>query len=215
MHIFTFMLIKIILQCILGLGVGLYGYLVPGYINLSILQLGIDKNKKAIWQTLLIISIIEIPYCYFCMSGMQWIMEQHLFLLIIKWLLVVFLFALSIFTFLYANKTHKLNVVETKNLDTRQINKLILFAVFNPFQISAWAIWGTYFIEKTWFNWTPLSILIFSFGASIGVFIMLWLYANIGTKILSYFSLNRKSIDYIICGILLLLAVLQLTRNLQ
>jgi threonine/homoserine/homoserine lactone efflux protein len=209
------MLVKLLLQIILGIGVGIYGYLVPGYINLSVLQLGLSKNRKAIWKTLTIVSIIEFPYCYLCMNGMQWIMKQQYFLFIIQWLLVIMLLALAFHVFKDAKQKHETKIIEGKNMDTKQVNKLLFFAILNPFQLSAWAIWGSYFIEKTWFSWTIFSIMLFSLGASLGVFIILWLYAFTGQKIVTYFSLQRKNIDYVVASILLILAIMQIIKNLS
>ncbi len=211
----SIMIAKLIIQCLLGIAVGVYGYLIPGYINLSILQLGLGKNVKAIRSTLLIISIIEIPYCFLCMSGMQWLMQQSLILLIIKWVLAIMLFVLAFLSFRDAHKTQKNISIQHEALDQSQIKKLLFFAIFNPFQLSAWVIWGSYFIEKTWFSWTSFSILLFSIGASIGVFIILRIYAFMGQTLISYFATHRKTIDYSIAGILFILAIVQLYRNLN
>ncbi len=208
------MLSKLLLQFLIGVGVGIYGYLVPGYINLSVLQLALNKNKKAIRTTLIIISLIEIPYCFLCMSGMQWIMQQQILLLIIKWLLAAVLLFLAIYTVIDTRKEKDKIQVKNKEIDGKQIKRLLVFAIFNPFQLSAWIIWGGYFIEKTWFEWTKIPILIFSAGASIGVFIILWVYSYAGLTLITYFSNHRKQINYVVAGILFFLAVLQIVKNL-
>lgn len=207
------MLIKFILQFVIGFGVGIYGYLIPSYINLGVFQMSMERSSKSLMKVLVIISIIEIPYCFLCMSGMQWIMQQTWLLSIIKWLIVIVLLLVAYLTFRDAKKEKKQNDLELKPMDSSQINKLLVYAIFNPFQLSAWAIWGTYFIEKTWFDWTTLSIFIFSIGASLGVLLILWLYAIMGRKLVSYFSENKQKIDYGISGILVLLAVIQIVRN--
>ena len=208
------MILKLLLQFAMGIGVGIYGYLVPSYLNLAVLQLSLSKKKKAVWTVLLIISIIEIPYCFLCMNGMHWIMKQETFLLVIKWLLAVVLLGLAVMNFITARKEKKEEAVDEKKLDPKQIRKLILLAIFNPFQLSAWTIWGVYFIEKDWFIWTHFSIFLFSIAASIGVFGILAVYAFAGEKLVSYFSLNRKQIDYTVAGILFVLGVVQVVRNL-
>jgi hypothetical protein len=207
------MILKLILQFFLGLGVGVYGYLVPSYINLGVFQLGMKQPNRVILNVLLIISLVEIPYCFICMNSMQWIMEQKSFLLIIRWLIVLLLFALSIITFLQAKKNKRAFKTQLHNKDDVGVKKLIWYAVLNPFQLSAWAIWGTYFIEKTWFNWNPLSILIFSMGASLGVLLILYLYAQAGQKLVTYFSSHERTIQYGIAFILIVLAFFQLIRN--
>jgi threonine/homoserine/homoserine lactone efflux protein len=203
--------IKLLIQFFIGVIVGIYGYLTPSYMNLAILQLSSQNRTKELWKCLIVISLVELPYCYFCMNGMQWIMQQKILLLIIKWLIVIVLF---VFAFLSYREAKREKPVEENTIEANlSVRSLLTIAIFNPFQLSAWAIWGSYFVEKTWFVWTPLSILIFSVGAAVGVFIILRTYAFAGKKLVNYFNVNKSKMDYVICGILLLLAIIQLVRN--
>jgi hypothetical protein len=109
------------------------------------------------------------------MSGMQWILAQKIIVLVVKWLIVAVLLVFAYLSFVDARKA-KTNV-DTYVNSGFTVNKLLGIAIFNPFQLTAWAIWGSYFVEKSWFVWTSTSIFIFSIGASIGVFIILKTYA--------------------------------------
>lgn len=209
------MMLKLVVQFILGVGVGLYGYLTPGYINLGILQLSIRSEKKMLTKALLIISLVEIPYCFVCMSGMKWLMQQETLLLIIRWLIVAILFLMVVLTLIDSKKPAKDLDMGKKAEDKQFFRKLLFFAIFNPFQLSAWTIWGGYFMEKDWFDWSAFSILLFSVGGAIGVFVMLKIYAVMGQKLVKFFSLQRKYINYGVAVILFALAIVQLVRNLQ
>jgi cytochrome c biogenesis protein CcdA len=206
-------MIKLFIQFGLGLLVGIYGYLFPGYINLGVFQLGMNAKKQEIQKVLFIIAFVEIPYCFFSMSSMHWIIQQSILLIIIKWLIVILLLGLGIMTFVNAKKenhTIENNMKKTASLDSK---KLLFFAIFNPFQLSAWAIWGTYFIEKSWFEWTRTSIFIFSIGASIGVYFILLAYSYMGQKLIQYFSSHREKINYGMAFLLIGLGVFQFIRN--
>ncbi len=207
------MLLKLLLQFIIGIGVGVYGYIIPSFINLGVFQLSMSHSLRQLRKVIIIISLVEIPYCFVCMSGMEWLIQQKSILLYIRWLIVGVLFLMAIITWIDATKKHKEVQVETKQIEGKQLNRLLLYAIFNPFQLSAWAIWGIYFVEKTWFEWNASSIFVFSVGASIGVFIILWVYAKAGQQLVTYFSTNRKKIDYAIGLILFVLGVAQLVRN--
>jgi hypothetical protein len=208
------MILKLILQFIIGLGVGLYSYLTPGYINLSVMQLSTNRQKNILFWALILISIVEIPYAVACLSGMQWLMQQEVLLKIISWLIVVLLFVMAMLALYESKKESKQVNVDESVMDKGKYTKLFLFVVFNPFQISAWAIWGAYFIEKDWFDWSLFSITIFSLGASVGVFIILKVYAFMGRQLVTFFALQKKYISYAVAGILFVLAVVQLLRNL-
>ncbi len=116
----------LILQFLIGIVVGIYGYLMPGYINLSVFQLGMQVHKKVLYQVLLIISIIEFPYCFLSMSGMKWLMQQDIVMLVLKWLIVVVLFIVAIISFLDARKQHETKAFSTDKLEGNQIKKLLI-----------------------------------------------------------------------------------------
>lgn len=206
------MLLKWFIQFVLGIGVGIYGYLNPGFINLQIFHLATKHHATHLWQVIFIIALVEIPYCFFCMSAMNWLMSQQWLLQVIQWLIVVFLLAMALFVFLHMNKK---NTEEEGSTKVVSMSKLLVFAIFNPFQLSAWTIWGAYFIEKTWFDWSMGSIAIFSIGASIGVFIILRLYAIAGNRLITYFKNNKKVIDYAVIALVLILALVQLVKNIS
>ena len=202
-----------LLQFLIGVGVGIYGYLMPGYINLGIFRLSLLHHRSAIVRILWLISLLEIPYCFVCMSGMQWFMQQDWLLVLIRWLIVVALLMMAFFT--YRDSQDSANQPEENTQDTNApaMKKLLLFAIFNPFQISAWAIWGAYFIEKSWFEWHSWSILIFSLGSFLGVFLILSLYAYAGKKLVQYFQVNRRRIDIFSAVFFVILAIYQSYRN--
>lgn len=208
------MVLKFVLQFLIGLLVGIYGYLVPNYINLGVFQLGMNKRSREIQKVIIIIALVEIPYCFVCMNSMQWIMQQSLFLIFIKWLIVVLLFVLGIVGFLHAKKKNKAIEQPNDSISNLEINKLLWLAIFNPFQLSAWAIWGTYFIEKTWFEWNYFSIGVFSIGACLGVYLILYIYAKMGSSLMKYFASHQVLINYAIASLLIILGIAQLFRNL-
>lgn len=192
----------------------MYSYMTPGYINLSVMQLSTNKQKSILFWAIILISIVEIPYAVACLSGMQWLMQQEVLLKVISWLIVVLLFVMAMLTLYESKKESKQVNVDESAMDKGKYTKLFLFVLFNPFQISAWAIWGAYFIEKDWFDWSLFSICIFSLGASAGVFIILKVYEFMGQKLVQFFHVQKKYISYVVAGILFVLAVVQLVRNL-
>lgn len=202
-----------LLQFLMGIGVGIYGYLMPGYINLGIFRLSLLHHRSEIVRILWIISLVEIPYCFVCMSGMQWFMQQDWLLVLIRWLIVIGLLLMAFFTYRDAPNSRDQPATNTQDTNVPGTKKLLLFAIFNPSQISAWAIWGAYFIEKPWFEWHAWSILIFSLGAFLGVLVMLSLYAYAGKKLVQYFQVNRRKIDIFSAVFFVILAIYQSYRN--
>ena len=207
------MVIKLVLQILIGFLVGIYSYLMPGYINLAVMQLGITHHKHEVWRTIIFISLIEIPYCFFCMLGMNWFMSHPQIQLIVQWTIVIALLILAILSFIEAQKKTSSAKNPSERATSGQKKKLLVVALFNPFQLSAWAIWGSYFIDKSWFIWNHFSIFLFSIGAALGVFIILWIYMWVGQKLVDYLASHRKQIDYVMGCILLVLTFIQVYRN--
>jgi threonine/homoserine/homoserine lactone efflux protein len=206
-------LLSYILQFFIGLAVGLYSYLSPGIINIQVFQLATHSAFRKVLFVLLVISLVEIPYCLLCMLGFKWIATITWFNNLLQWAIVLVLFFMAWFTYRQAMKNKKVPH-DTAIVSAMSMKALLLFAIFNPFQLSAWSIWGAYFVEKKWFQWNLLGIGIFSMGACLGVFLILLSYALLGKKWIAFFSKHRWQIDLGIAGLLLLLGIIQLVKNL-
>lgn len=201
------------LQLLSGFLVGIYSYLMPGYINMNVLHIGSKRNHNSLFKIIGIISLVEIPYCLVCMSAIGLLTHYKWILNIVAWLIVLALILMSVFTWIDAKKNHH----KIKNIDDKVekniSGKLIGFIIFNPFQISAWAIWGAYFLDKKWFAWDLLSLVYFSLATTLGVFVILRIYAYMGLKLVSWLTQHRKKIDYFLAVFLLLLAIIQVIKN--
>ncbi|HPI54997.1 MAG TPA: LysE family transporter, partial [Chitinophagaceae bacterium] len=183
-------------------------------INLAVMHLGITHHNREVWRTIAVISLIEIPYCYFCMLGMKWFMSNTILQMIVQWTIVIALLILAGLSVKDANKKSNSSPSHSNSVVSGQQKKLLLIAIFNPFQLSAWAIWGSYFIDKNWFIWNPHSIFIFSLGAALGVLTILAIYKWIGQQLIEYLASHRQRIDYGMALLLLVLAAVQIYRNL-
>ena len=206
-------MLAIVLQFIIGIGVGIYGYLTPGIINIQLFQLATSSKKVNILSVVAIISLVEIPYCIFCLSIFQWINSYAIIQTIIQWLIVVMLLSLGIMGLLKAyKKKNNPSEVATSGA-VMSVKSLIWFAIINPFQWSAWSIWGAYFTEKNWFNWSVYGIGLFSIGAFIGTFIILYLYTYAGKKCLNLYAKYKFQIDIGIALLLITLGLVQVFKN--
>lgn len=207
------MLLSYILQSFIGLLVGIYSYLSPGIINIQVFQLATTAKFRKVLLVLMVISLVEIPYCLLCMSGFKWIITFSWINLVLQWAIVLVLLIMAVLTFRQARR-HQTLVTEEPIVPTFSLKALLLFAIFNPFQLSAWSIWGAYFVQKTWFQWNLIGIGVFSIGAAVGVFLILLSYALLGKKWMLFFAKHRWQIDMGIAGLLLVLGIVQLVKNL-
>ncbi|MBL7772361.1 MAG: LysE family transporter [Chitinophagaceae bacterium] len=204
-----------LLQGGIGILVGLYSYLSPGIINIQVFQLSLHHAWRKVLFIIGIIAFVEIPYCMLCMSGFKWLMSIRYLQLFLSWgvFLMMFIMAIVMFYKTYTEIPKDETSVLPPKLMT--IPSLLLFAILNPFQLSAWSIWGAYFVDKTWFSWTYTGIFFFSIGACIGAFLILFTYGHIGKRWMHFFTQHKKQLDYTIATLLLFLSMVQLLRNLN
>ena len=190
----------------LGFILGFVGYLPPGNINLTVVQLALSHTQKRLWAFILFATVMEFLYCLGCLTGLDLLMQQPHLVSILQWL-AVFIFAiLGLLSFF-----HNENAVKTPVLSG--FGRGIFAAFINPLQIPFWLVWGVYLNDKLRGGF--LSIAVFSAITASGTTCILWLYAVGGKKLIEHLKLERKLLDRIIGLILIGLAVLQLFKLLH
>jgi threonine/homoserine/homoserine lactone efflux protein len=183
---------------------GFVGYLPPGNINLTVVQLSIDHHKKQ-WQAfILLAALMEFIYCYASMAGLEILRGDARLITVLNWSGVAIFFALGLFSLLHTEKPES-----EKTLFSASIKRGVLVAIFNPLQIPFWLVWGVYVMENGWVKDTRASIGLFTVVCTIGTIVVLYMYALAGKAIVARLNVNRNLLNKIIGGLLVFLAVLQ------
>ena len=189
-----------------GFILGLIGYLPPGTINLTVVQLALSDTKKRLWSFILFASIMEFIYCLGCLTGLDLLMKQPHLVTVLQWT-SVFLFAiLGLLSFFH-------NEHEGKKPAFSGFRRGVFTALFNPLQIPFWLVWGVYLSDKL-SSQLPV-IALFSIITSLGTVCVLWIYAVGGKKLVEVMKLERKLLERIIGLLLIGLALLQLFKILH
>jgi threonine/homoserine/homoserine lactone efflux protein len=201
-------------QLLIGILVGLYSYLSPGIINIQIFRLSLSPNQNKLFWIIALIAAVEIPYCLICLKAFSWLNSLETVQQFIHWGIVLVMFGMAGYIAItaYRNRNTKPSG-EASTQESKSVKSLLVFALLNPFQWSAWSIWGAYFTAKSWFDWSGTGILIFSLGACAGTFVILYLYAWIGRKWITLFNTYKVQIDYGIAVLLFLLGVFHILKK--
>lgn len=186
---------------LLGFLIGFVGYLPPGNINLTAVQLGLDNHKERLWTFIWFAAIMEFVYCYGCIWGVNFLLQKPDWVNLLEWMAVVIFVVLGIISMLPSNSKVSANF--------SGIRRGIIVAILNPLQIPFWLFWGVYIIQNNWISGSNLSIIIFSIITSLGTVAVLWMYAILGKKFVERLNLNRDVLNRTIGALLLLLAALQ------
>jgi threonine/homoserine/homoserine lactone efflux protein len=182
--------------------IGFLGYLPPGNINLTAVQLGLNDSKKMLWLFIAFAAVMEFGYCLGSLFFIEVLLQNPGLIISLKWAAVFVFSALGILSLLHkpSEKPHKYS----------GIKRGIFVAIVNPLQIPFWLIWGAYVLQNKWVENTLPSMMIFSFFTSIGTIAILMLYGIGGQRIIGQWNINRILLNRIIGLLLIGLAVYQL-----
>lgn len=183
---------------IIGIPVGMYGYIFPGNINLMVLDLYASKKYPALAAVLCLIVIFESIYCLLTLVLLSGLKESsHWY----KWLELgsfILLLAMGVWMLLEGRKSKK---VVQKNTLYRGIINIII----HPQQIPFWLIIGVVINPLMKFGMDMFVMAGFVIFNAVGTLLAMGIYMVFGNKILEYFKLNLSNINramgYIYVGI--------------
>lgn len=185
---------------IIGLAIGLYGYIFPGNINIMILDLYMSRKYRLLTGILLLIIIFESIYCLatlYLLTGLQQNSSLYRWTEICSFFLII---GMGIWMLLESRK----------NSETVQKNTLyrgIINVIIHPQQIPFWLVVGVVLNPLMKFGASGFLLAGFVLFNAAGTLVAMGIYMFLGTKILQYFKLNLTRINklmgllYLIIGI--------------
>ncbi len=180
----------IFLTFFIGLIANFIGYIPPGNINLTLVQITLNRGLKQAVQFIIAFSCVEFFFTYFIMHAARWLSAQAHLDTAIDWVMVVLFTVLGVITWMHRKKPPETNYSERDS-----IKYGILLGFLNPMQVPFWMITGTYLITHEWIEDGKVALVIFSIGSAAGAFLCLFLYAQFAKYIQSKFALSTKVIN--------------------
>ncbi|AMR31337.1 lysine transporter LysE [Mucilaginibacter sp. PAMC 26640] len=180
----------IFLTLLAGVIANFIGYIPPGNINLTLVQITINRGIKQALQFIIAFSCVEFFFTFVVMLGAKWLSAQVKLDTVIDWVMVVLFGVLGTVTWMNRNKPPK-----TTYSEHASIKYGILLGFLNPMQIPFWMITGTYLITHEWIDDGPVDLIFFSIGSAAGAFIALFLYARFAKFLQKRFALSTRVID--------------------
>lgn len=174
----------------LGLIANFVGYIPPGNINLTLVQITINRGFKQAMKFIIAFSCVEFFFTYFIMHAAKWLSAQVKLDVVIDWIMFVLFLVLGTITWINRKKPPETNYSEHDS-----VKYGILLGFLNPMQVPFWMITGTYFITHEWILDGKLALVVFSIGSAGGAFLCLFLYAQFARYIKSKFALSTRVIN--------------------
>jgi threonine/homoserine/homoserine lactone efflux protein len=180
----------IFLTFFLGLIVNFIGYIPPGNINLTLIQITINRGFKQALRFIIAFSSVEFFFTYLVMYAAKWLASQVKLDVLIDWVMVILFVVLGTITWIHRKKPPAANYKESDS-----IKYGILLGFLNPVQIPFWMISGTYLITHEWILVGRVALIIFSLGSAAGAFVCLFLYARFAQYIQSKFAISNRILN--------------------
>ena len=180
----------IFLTFFLGLAVNFIGYIPPGNINLTLVQITINRGMKQALQFITAFSCVEFFFTFFIIHADKWLSAQVHLDTAIDWVMVALFGILGTVTWINRKKKPK-----TRYSGSESIKYGIVLGFLNPMQVPFWAIAGTYLITHQWILAGNPALTVLSLGSAAGAFLCLYAYAHFARFIQSRFELSNKLIN--------------------
>jgi threonine/homoserine/homoserine lactone efflux protein len=189
-----------------GFALGFMGYLPPGNINLTVVQLSIHHTNNKLWSFILLATVMEFLYCMGCLTGLDFLMHQPHLVHVLEWSSVFIFAILGLLAFFHHEDASKVQALSG-------FGRGVFATIINPLQIPFWLVWGVYLSERLKGDLSTTAV--FAFITSVGTVCILWAYAVGGKKLVEWLKLERKLLDRMIGLLLIGLAVWQLVKLLH
>ena len=190
------------LTLFLGIILNAIGYIPPGNINLTVVQLTITRGLRQALYFILAFSCIEVLFTFGVMRFVQWISSEIHVGDYIDGVMIIMFSVLGIVTWRSRKEMPKADYSKKDS-----IRYGMLLGVLNPMQIPYWLFVGTYLIAHEWIDIGNLSLIVFSIGSGIGAAVALYGFARFAQYIQTRFTLNNYVVNKAIAGLFFALAL--------
>lgn len=178
------------LTLFLGVILNMVGYIPPGNINLTVVQITITRGIRQALYFIGAFAAVEILFTFGVMRFVQWLSSEIKLGDIID---VVMVFMFGILGFITWKSRKEMPKADYSKKDS--IRYGMLLGVINPMQIPYWLFVGTYLISHEWIDIGYLSLSVFSIGSGIGAAVALYGFARFAQYIQEKFALSSYLVN--------------------
>lgn len=176
---------------LIGIFIGLIGYVMVNNINLSIIEISGQGKPLKLCLFIGMTLLMEGVYSFCSLYGLKMLMDYPIIISVAQYLSVAFLFIIG-FAGLFERKSSE--AVMQQNLIRRGYWSIFI----HPQQIPFWFFWGIILIKKDLLQTNVPALILFSLANMLGAFIILYCYAKFGAKIVSKLNVKRKQLKNLV-----------------
>ncbi len=191
------------------------GSLPLGTLNIAAMQIGIQENVQQALYFSFGSMLVEMIYVRLSLIGISWLQKQERLLKIMEWVTFAIVVALAIGSFMAASKTggNARNAILDNNM-----NRFLLGALgcaINPVVVVFWFGWSTVLFTKKILLPVNSQYNSYIVGIGLGALIGNCVFIFGGRFIVDKIANSQKYMNWVIGGIFLLTALIQLYKILR
>lgn len=191
------------------------GSLPLGTLNVAAMQIGIQESIRDAMYFSFGSLLVEMVYVRISLVGIDWIRRQHRLMKIMEWITLGIVLALAAGSFLAAMKDGG----DTKNVLLQNNMHRFLLGMFmcaiNPVQIPFWFGWSAVLFTKGVLEPVKSQYNSYIVGIGLGTLAGNCVFIFGGQWLVQRISNSEAYLNWVIGGIFLLTAILQLVKILQ
>ncbi|MFM7486104.1 MAG: LysE family translocator [Cytophagales bacterium] len=181
-------MIDIISVFVLGTAFSFIGSIPPGTLNVSVLQLGLEKKINTALRFALAVSIVEYPYAWIAVEFESLISRSPWIAANLQLITAVVITTLGIFTIWSARKPSNFSLKFNKS----GFRRGLILSVLTPLAIPYWTGATAYFKAQGWIDLSTQPLIhSYVFGTSVGAMLLLTLFTFMAARLAPYIQQNR------------------------
>jgi hypothetical protein len=189
---------------LIGIPIGLYGYIFPGNINLMVLEIYRTKKYSFLFFILGLIISFESMYCIASLSLLNSITSNQKLYSAIEFSSYVLIFLFGLWMLF-----EKRNNQEKSYRNT--VYRGMVSMIIHPQQIPFWVVAGILINKFTQVDAGNGSLYLFVLFNAIGTLLAMGIYMFVGNKILNFFRFNIAQVNRIMGAVYILLVLYHLS----
>ena len=194
-----------------GFIISALGSIPLGTLNVTAMQVSVEKGLNQAIFFSLGVALIEIAYVRLCLVAIHWIRQHVQLLYIMNWIAVLIVLLLSAGSFTAAfHPTHSSNFILDTHLPFFLLG--LLMSALNPVQLPFWMGWSTWLFSRgtlharsDYYNWYVL-------GIGLGTLSGLALFIYGGMVLVGVLNTKQQLINLVIGSVFLLTAFFQVVK---
>jgi len=173
---------------LLAFGFSFIGSIPPGTINLTVIQLGLESRLRTAIRFSIAASLVEYPYAWIAVKFESVITSTPFILQNIHLIGAIIMIVIGMVNLWPASKTPSIN---KEKFNQSGYGRGLVLGLLNPLAIPYWIAITAYLKSQRWIDTSsPYQLHLYLLGVVGGALLLLVVFAYLGKKIISAFTLH-------------------------